>query len=586
MKRLIYILAGVLVLLTIGYWFLMQDYAKTPPTFYYNARIITLNEQSPTAEAMYVKDGKIEAIGSKITVDATIPKNTAQVDLDGAIVMPGFIDPHSHFALSMFMDGLYDLSGFKHQSNAEVWKYFEEKVQEAAPGEWIICKGIDPVLVPDLAMPSLEYLDKVAPKNPVFMFTQSLHNYFVNTKALELAGVNKETPNPSKESYYAKDAQGELTGLIVEQQASRPFLELITDQVVTPDLLSSSAVQVLKDYARNGNTTIVTTGLTIKDAKPLILFKHLCDEKPSLLGKILEKLGMLPSRVPSPRHMFYMRHDVAHLLPNTKSENDFYNIIGIKHWYDGSPYIGSMYVSEPYLDNEFTHEKLHIPAQYSGKALIHKDTLRSFIRNFHQKGWQIAIHTQGDQAIAEVLDAYEELSNELDFKNARHRLEHCLLLPESDLDRMKTLNITPSFHVNHIYYYGDALKDSLLGEERTSKLLPIASTGKKGIKYSLHADQPMFESKPFRLIQTAIERQTKSGDTIADNQKIELLAALKAMTIDAAWQIHMEDKIGSLEKGKYADFIILDKDPFKTPVTELENIQCLKTFVNGNLVQK
>ena len=586
MKRLIYIFAGVLVLLIVGYWFLMQDYVKTPPIFYYNAQIITLNEQSPTAEAMYVKEGKIEAIGNKASVEAAIPKNTTKVDLEGAVVMPGFIDPHSHFALSMFMNGLHDLSGFKHQSNAEVWKYFEEKVQKAAPGEWIICKGIDPVLVPDLAMPSLEYLDKIAPENPVFMFTQSLHNYFANSKAFKLVGVNKETPNPSKESYYAKDAQGELTGLIIEQQASRPFLELITEQVVTPDLLSRSAVKVLKDYAKNGNTTIVTTGLTIKDEKPLILLKHLSDEKPSLLGKLLEKIGMLPIRIPSPRHMVYMRHDVAHLLPKTKAENDFYNIIGIKHWYDGSPYIGSMYLKEPYLDNEFTQEKLHIPTQYSGKALIQKDTLSNFIQSFHQKGWQIAIHTQGDQAIAEVLDAYEELSKDMDFTNARHRLEHCLLLPTSDLDRVKALNITPSFHVNHIYYYGDALRDTLIGEERASKLLPIASAGKKGVKYSLHADQPMFESKPFRLIQTAIERQTTSGDTIAYDQKIELLAALKAMTIDAAWQIHMEDKIGSLEKGKYADFIILDKNPFKIPVSELEDIKCLKTFVNGNLVPK
>ena len=115
-------------------------------------------------------------------------------------------------------------------------------------------------------------------------------------------------------------------------------------------------------------------------------------------------------------------------------------------------------------------------------------------------------------------------------------------------------------------------------------MLPIASAQSKNIKYSMHADQPMFESKPFRLIQTAIERMTKEGDTLGYNQRITILDGIKSMTINAAWQIHKEDKIGSLKKGKYADFIILNKNPFKTPSNQLENIKVLKTFINGNEV--
>ena len=115
-------------------------------------------------------------------------------------------------------------------------------------------------------------------------------------------------------------------------------------------------------------------------------------------------------------------------------------------------------------------------------------------------------------------------------------------------------------------------------------MLPIASAQNKNIKYSMHADQPMFESKPFRLIQTAVERMTKEGDTLGYNQRITILDGIKSMTINAAWQIHKEDKIGSLKKGKYADFIILNKNPFKTPSNQLENIKVLKTFTNGNEV--
>jgi hypothetical protein len=149
---------------------------------------------------------------------------------------------------------------------------------------------------------------------------------------------------------------------------------------------------------------------------------------------------------------------------------------------------------------------------------------------------------------------------------------------------MKRLNITPSFHINHLYYYGDALRTDILGEERTQRILPIASTKKGEIKYSLHADQPMFESKPFRLIQTAVERKTKSGYLIGEGEKIELLEAIRSMTINPAWQINMDEKIGSLEIGKYADFIILDINPFTVPTHKLEDIKCLKTFVNGNQI--
>ncbi len=159
------------------------------------------------------------------------------------------------------------------------------------------------------------------------------------------------------------------------------------------------------------------------------------------------------------------------------------------------------------------------------------------------------------------------------------------MLSEASLDKIKELNISPSFHINHLYYYGKALKNDIIGEKRADKILPVGFAQNKNIIYTMHADQPMFESKPFRLIQTAVERQTKEGDTLGFNQKITVLNGIKAMTINAAWQINMEDKIGSLKKGKYADFVILNKNPLKTPTSELENIKIINTFINGNEVK-
>ncbi|WP_299134048.1 amidohydrolase [uncultured Tenacibaculum sp.] len=581
MKK-IKLLISFFLISIIVFIFSKNDFKKAPPTLYFNANIITINNEQPNANAMLVEDGIIKEIGDlKLFKNSTVKK----INLKGATVMPGFIDVHTHFALSMFFEKMYDLSGFKHESNSDVWSYFESCVKNVTKNEWLVFKGLDPVLVPDLKTPTLKYLDQIAPNNPVVIFSQSLHSYWVNTKAFESVGINNTVKNHSKKSYYEKDSLGNLTGLIIEQEAFKPFIEKLKTEVLTPKLLSNSSKKVMKEYAKNGNTTIVSTGLTINDSKPLILMKHLSDKKPSLLGNFLTLIKQLPERIPTPRHFIYVRHDMAHILPKTKGEiNDFYDIIGIKHWYDGSPYTGSMYMNDPYLISNLTTKKLHIPPNTKGKALINKEKLKQFIKTYHNKGWQIAIHTQGNAAITETVNAFEELKSELDYSNSRHRLEHCLMLPNSEILRIKNLQLLPSFHINHLLYYGEALNNDILGKKQTSKILAIKSTLNENIKSTLHADQPMFESNPFRLIQTAIERKTKEGNIIGINERINLLEAIKTLTINAAFQIHKEDKIGSLEKGKYADFIIVNKNPYTLKTNEIGEIKCIKTFINGNEV--
>ncbi len=585
MKRKLIYLLTLIVLLILGYFYISIDFTKTKATIYTNGTIITLEEDTPAAQAMLVENGIIKAIGTNKEINSLNSDNINVVDLDGATILPGFIDPHTHVALSAFLENMVDLSGFTHQTNQEVWAHLKKAVKTKKAGEWIVCKGIDPILVEDLIAPNLAFLDEIAPENPIILISQSLHTYWVNTKTFEKAGITKGTKNPSESSFYEKDSAGNLTGLIAEQKAFLPILEQMKKEVMTSKILINSTTKVLHEYAKNGNTTIVSAGITINDAKPLRLYEHLSTDKPSFINQLLATFGKLPQRTQNPRHFLYIRFDKAFLLPKEKKENDFYNIIGVKHWYDGSPYTGSMYLEEPYMVSNLTQEGLHIPKGYSGKPLINHDDLVSFIKEYHTKGWQLAIHTQGDIANRKVLQAYDEVDKQVDINESRHRIEHCVLLSEASLDKMKELNISPSFHTNHLYYYGKALKNDIIGEERANKILPVGSAQAKGIIYSMHTDQPMFESKPFRLIQTAVERQTKEGDTLGFNQRISILNGIKAMTINAAWQIHMEDKIGSLKKGKYADFIVLDKNPLKIPSSQLENIKIIKTVINGNVVE-
>jgi hypothetical protein len=239
-----------------------------------------------------------------------------------------------------------------------------------------------------------------------------------------------------------------------------------------------------------------------------------------------------------------------------------------------------MYLASPYLDTDLTNKKLHIPINHSGKALITRKELESSIIKYQNTGWQLAIHAQGDIAIQEVLESFDKVANSQEADH-RHRLEHCLLLQEESMELMTELNIHPSFHINHLYYYGKALEEDIIGAERAAQLLPIKRADEHSLIYSLHADQPMFPSEPLSLLHSAVNRRTKEGKVMGGHNTISVKQGLEALTINAAWQVKMENKIGSIKKGKYADLVILDRNPLSVPPSELRNIQVMQTIVNG-----
>ena len=224
MKRKFLFLFLFLILFFFTYRYIIKDFERTEDTIYTNASIITLNKKQPFAQAMLIKNGIIEAVGSNKEI--TKLKTTEPiVDLKGATILPGFIDSHTHVALSSFSESMIDLSGFKHKTNEQVWNHLKNVIKTKKAGEWIVCKGIDPILVEDLVTPNITFLDKIAPKNPIILISQSLHTYWANSNAFEKVGITKDTKDPSKTSYYEKDKNGNLTGLIAEQEAFIPILE-------------------------------------------------------------------------------------------------------------------------------------------------------------------------------------------------------------------------------------------------------------------------------------------------------------------------------------------------------------------------
>ena len=560
-----------------------NDFSEGADILFHNGPIITMEKDQPNAEAVYIENGIIKLVGDYDLLRKNIKKTTIVVDLKGQSLLPGFIDSHTHPALSAFLHNMVDLSGFIHKTEEDLWNHFADKVSDYNPGDWILCKGFDQILVPDLIPPHISFLDSIAPNNPVLIISQSLHSYWANSHAFHAAGINRTTPDPEKSSYYERDTNGNFTGYIAEQAAFEPFKKEILSSLGIKRLKENS-LMVLKDYAKNGYTSITSMGITTSDKKVIQLYKHISSKTSTITNRILSLLDILPKRENTVRNFIFLRYDAAHLFPTSSANgDDFFKIMGVKLWYDGSPYTGSMYLEAPYLDNHFTNNVLHIPSGHTGIPLLTKNQLSSYIMKYQSEGWQVAIHAQGDIAIRDIMNVFDNigLPSENDF---RHRIEHCILIDNESIEKMSKMNIHPSFHINHLYYYGDALEKQIIGASRADQMLPLKSAAENDLRFTLHADQPMFPSKPFSLLHTAVNRKTKDGKMLGKQNLITVCQGLEALTINAAWQIKMDEKIGSIKEGKYADLIILDRNPLETDKEDLRSIRVLDTYVHGNKI--
>jgi hypothetical protein len=525
--------------------------------------IITVDDNNPEAQAIAVHDGKIQAIGGETEVSKFRGSKTEVIDLKGNTLLPGFIDIHTHPILSAMMGEVIDISGFNHKNPAEVMESLRRGIEEKGSGKWVLAYGWDPAILRDLEAPTLADLDQMAPENPLFIIAQTLHSGFANSLALEAAGITKDTPNPEG-GYFDKDENGELTGLIVEVGAMAKM------STATPKYPWAAYVYLLtkqmETYSKAGYTTIVAPGL-----QPII-------------PKHIQSLQEVAEHPDTPVRVFtYPLFDKLEKSDFRPSEgNHQFKVLGPKFWVDGSPYAGGMAMNEPYLDNEFTRNRLGIKPGESGHLNYDDERLSFLVNKFHREGWQIAAHVQGERAAKQFLDAVEAAQQSFPRKDYRHRMEHNALVTSEQLKRAFHLGVTPSFYIDHIYYYGDALKEVIVGPKRASRFMPINSAKKAGHRFTIHTDSPSSPIGVLREMRVAVTRNTRSGKyVLGRDETITVDDAIKAVTINAAWQIFEEDTRGSLEVGKLADFTVLSGNLKNIPPQEWKSIEIVGTYLAG-----
>ena len=543
--------------------------ANDADTIFFGGPVLTMDPERPTVQAVAIADSRIVAAGDRDTVLRLQGEATQMIDLAGKTLMPGFHNAHVHPALAALSIGWEDVGGYYYPTVGASWQALRDAVKKYQPGEWVFAFGWDPILVEGLKAPTLKQLDEVAPDNPLFITPQGGHQVYLNSRALEAAGITRESSDPGHGSYYERDENGELTGRLVEQPAFFQIQEKF-GMPKTRAAWESALQKVFRHYAKMGITSVTAMGVMIPLTEVLAIYEELTAADPVIRHNVFIT--------------WYARDQLLELQPG--AGHDYFRYKGMKIWYDGSPYNSTMLVEEPYLNNEFTREAIGIKPGAVGHANWSEKKLYEAVDEMHRRGWQLGIHTQGDRATREVLQVLEDVVRQTPREDTRHRFEHLMLSEPELFNRFAQAGFGASFHIEHVYYYGQILGDSLLGAERVKRLLPVQSALAAGLKPSLHSDHPMFPSTPLHMIQTAVMRQTKEGDLVSEKQRISVEQGLRAMTINPAWQVHEDQNTGSISVGKFADLVVLSENPLEVAPEQLDRITVDATYVGGRSVWK
>ena len=528
------------------FWIGSLALAQAPDRIYQNGIVLTMDKDGRRVEAFATAGDRIIATGTRDELMKLATPRTVIINLFGKTMVPGFYAAHDHFP-SVGHLGLHtaDLNS-PPIGKIETIAQLQATLRARVGSGWITGRGYDDTLLKERRHPTREDLDAVSKDRPIWIVHVSGHLGVANSKALEIAGITRDTPKPAG-GVIRHDAKGEPNGVFEES------LGLITKHLPgytrAQNIEATAAASAI--YLKQGVTTAIIAGGDINSIAAL---------------KRAEQSGALKIRV---RSMRFMNGDNP---PRPNESAGLVSIGGVKMQQDGSLQGLTGYLTLPYSIGD---------PKFRGYPLRSREKLAALLLTAHKAGLQVAIHGNGDAAIDDILFAFEQAQKAFPRPDARHRIEHCQTVREDQLDKMKALGVTPSFFVGHVYYWGDRHRDLFLGPERAARISPLASALRRGIRFTLHDDTPVTPVNPLLLVWGAVNRQTRDGKVLGADQRIGVLDALRAVTSEAAWQNFEEKEKGSIEAGKLADFAILSDNPLTVSAAKLREIQVTETIIGG-----
>ncbi len=559
-----------------------------PDSIYLNGKVVTVDSDDSVAEALAVRGDRIVAVGSNSDIKELASSSSEVVDLAGKTVLPGINDSHTHAAMYGGSRPPLTLNvGFPAvRSIADIKEAVGTRAAMLRPGEWIRGNGWDEGYLEEcLADPTRHMtradLDAVAPENPVFLVDFSQHQLVANSRALEIAGITRDTLAEAGSEVVKDPATGEPTGALIELPAQGLLMRVLPPWSREEKRLAITGM--MKTMNARGITSVTDAALGpggisyqggLLGSECISVYNDLHNEEAlTVRVNILYLFGEYGAI-----SLADFQRSILEIGLHSGFGDEWLQIGGIKLFADGIPQTKTAWLGEDYPDGG--NGGLVLPGATEQERC---EELSNMIMFAHRQGFQCAVHAVGDRAIGACVDGFAKAQRQ-EPKDLRHYLVHCDLITPADIRRIVQWGVGVSTQPILKWVFSDAI-DHLLGIARSERQFPLRELLDAGVRVSLSSDAPVTEPDWIQGVEAAVLRKSKASGTVrGPAQRISALEAVRLYTMGGAWQDHMEKRKGSLEPGKLADFCVLDRDILSVPPDEIHTVRNVATVVGGRRV--
>lgn len=527
--------------------------SERPDFVVVNARVLTQDAALPRAEAFAVTRDRFTAVGSNADVRNLASANTRVVDAAGATVLPGFIDCHCH---PSGVTELYDVDA-NLRSVAAIQAALRKKAASTPPGFWIDAYMFDDTKLTDGPL-TRAALDAVSTRHPIGVHHRGGHTSWYNTRAFELAGVTKDTPDPTGGRYF-RDPNGELNGHVAEL-ATDVIERAGQREVFTPEQQRERARLGMQHISR----LLAAAGLTSVHDASAGAQSIRAYEDARAAGELRHRAYLMVWGAGDGNAYDKLRDAGVY----TGFGDEWIRIGGVKRAADGSASERTMRMSTPYVGtNDY------------GILTMSQQEIDAAVEDAHRHDWQIGIHANGDVTIDMVLKAYERVLKQWPHPDRRHRIEHCTLVNDDLLKRIKATGTIPTPFWTYVYYHGE--KWANYGDEKVSRMFAHRSFLDYGINVVGASDYGPGPFEPLMALQSMVTRTDYRGRVWGANQRVSVDEAIRIATANGSRASYEEALKGSITAGKLADFVMLEKDPHDVDPNTIKDIKVVRTVAGG-----
>ncbi len=522
-----------------------------------NGEVITVDEQNRICEAVAMEGNRIVSVGSTEEVKKHIGSQTTVIDLNGRSLLPGFIDSHLHLS-AYGIDQLGVSCKAPHiQSLHDIFQDLRKKAAGLSKGKWVRAWGFNEMSMVEQRYPTREELDEISMDHPIMIIRACNHISIVNSKALEIFGIHSDTPNP-KGGIIERNDHGIMTGRLLETA----HFQNVKEVTYSEEEIFSALELASNDFIAAGITSVHDAGAHASSTFKLM-------QQSTQNGIVKVRIYAMVCSLDDPET--FIENMIAEGIKTGMGDNRF-KIGPAKLFTDGSSSGPTIATRDAYTSNPNDYGILYYTQEKLNRVLVEA----------HKQGFQITAHAQGDRAIEMMLNCIEAALNEHPRPDARPRIEHAGVSSPDLIERMKQLGVVPIPNPAFVLEYGEGYVRNY--GERVNSMYPLRDFYESGIIAAIGSDNPVTDYNPLLGIQAAMNRKSRKGLGIGENQTVSVFQAIRAYTWNGAYASFDEHQKGSIEVGKLADLVMLDGSILQIDTKKISDLSVKMTIIDGEII--